>query len=167
MENSKGSKLQQKERSYAIQNNIAAYIRQLIGEHEKMKELTSETMLKMHQSIRFLKDNELLRVWVQRKVQATLSYYHRKNKKQFPAPPVNDESAEEKSNESLIALIRIIFESLTEQERSILEAVELRDESEIFYANQNNLPLVTVKSMIQRARNHLKDNFTNLLAATE
>jgi RNA polymerase sigma-70 factor (ECF subfamily) len=139
---------------------IHNYISKLTSEKELIDEVSQEVFLKVHNSITTLKDNEKLDAWLKRIVYTTLiDIYRRKQKEQTDNSLLINEY-DEPENEGNLALIECIvslLQLLPDEQRELLEAVEVKGITQAEYARQNNLPLSTVKSKVQRSRQKIKE----------
>lgn len=142
--------------SFKIRN----YIGKLTSDKDVIDDVSQEVFLKVHNSISTLNDSEKLDAWLRRIVYTTLMDIYRKKQKEQTGKLLLIEEEAEPENEGNVALIECIvslLQLLPDEQRELLEAVEVKGISQAEYARQNNLPLSTVKSKVQRSRQKLKE----------
>lgn len=141
--------------------SIRNYIGKLTSDKEVIDDVVQEVFLKVHHSIATLQDSEKLNAWLRRIVYTTLMDIYRKKRKEQQLEKtlvMDDETApENEGNVALMECIVSLLQLLPGEQRELLEAVEVKGISQAEYARQNNLPLSTVKSKVQRARQKIKD----------
>lgn len=145
-----------------INTKINDYIRSLTNDDEQINEVTQESLIKIHKSIDNLKDEEKLSSWIKRIVYTSLMDFHRKKQQTIHPEHIEKvtdviETEEENENEKLSDCIKLLLKNLPEDQRELLEKVELEGMSQVQYANEHNLPISTVKSRVQRAKKKLKE----------
>jgi len=138
---------------------IRDYISKLTADRDLIDEIAQEVFLKVHHSINTLRDHEKLDAWLKRIVYTTLMDMHREKRKVQSLIFLPDEGteAENEGNIALMHCIVSLLKTLPDDERKLLEAVEVNGISQAEYARQHELPLSTVKSKVQRARKKIKD----------
>lgn len=143
-----------------IYSAIQHYIRKLTHDKEKIDEITQEVFIKVHQSLHTLNDEKKLLPWLKRIVYTTLiDYYRNQNKYSSSALPEltqPEDEVNEEGFEDVVQCIKGLIEAMPEEERTLLMAIELQGVSQTQYAATFNIPLSTVKSRIQRAREKLR-----------
>jgi RNA polymerase sigma-70 factor (ECF subfamily) len=143
---------------------IRDYIGKLSGEQDVIDDVSQDVFLKVHNSIGTLKDSEKLDAWLKRIVYTTLMNTYRKKQKEQTGIAFFIEDGSEPENEGNAALMECIIallHLLPDEQRKLLEAVEVKGISQAEYARQHNLPLSTVKSNVQRSRQKIKDAVKN------
>ncbi|WP_254411156.1 sigma-70 family RNA polymerase sigma factor [Dyadobacter diqingensis] len=142
-----------------IYKSVSDYVRRLTSDPYLIEEVTQEVVIKVHESLSTLKDSEKLTSWLKRIAYTTLVDHHRKSQKQFLVQPHTAEPVNE-GNESMMECIAMLLKLLPDEQRELLEAVELHGMSQTVYANEKKLHISTVKSRVQRARQKLKEQIT-------
>jgi len=138
---------------------IQNYISKLTSEKELIDEVTQEVFLKAHNAIATLRDTEKLDAWLKRIVYTSLVDIYRKKQKKQTGKLFLIEDEIEPENEGNLALMEcivLLLQSLPDEERILLETIEVKGVSQAEYARQHNLPLSTVKSKVQRSRKKIK-----------
>ncbi|MGS2737686.1 sigma-70 family RNA polymerase sigma factor [Sinomicrobium sp. M5D2P17] len=139
---------------------IHNYISKLTSEKELIDEVSQEVFLKVHNSIATLKDSEKLDAWLRRIVYTTLMDIYRKKQKEQTGKLLLTGDEAEPENEGNVALMECIvalLQLLPDEQRELMEAIEIKGISQAEYARQHNFPLSTVKSKVQRARQKIKE----------
>ena len=142
---------------------INAYAKKLTADPEQVHEVTQEVFLKMHRSLHSLHEPEKLTAWLRRIVYTTLVEHHRNQQKRQAlagADPAAEPDARNGGNEAVMECIALLLKLLPTKERELLEAVELHGISQTRYAADHRLPVSTVKSRVQRAKQKLKAQLT-------
>lgn len=142
--------------SFRIRN----YISKLTSDKEVINDVLQEVLVKVHTSIATLKDSEKLDAWLKRIVYTTLMDIYRKKQKEQTDMIFDLEDDSEPENEGNVALMECILSllhMLTDEQRELLEAVEVKGISQSDYARKHNMPLSTVKSKVQRARQKIRE----------
>ncbi|MDJ1493281.1 sigma-70 family RNA polymerase sigma factor [Cytophagaceae bacterium DM2B3-1] len=143
-----------------IYSIITAYIHKLTSDKNIIDEVTQEVLIKVHQSIQTLQHEDKLTSWLKRIVYTTLMDYYRREQSlltQEIGELVSMEEYSNEGNEEVLQCIQLLIDILPEEERQLMIAVEIEGVKQTDYAKKHQLPLSTVKSRIQRARQKLKD----------
>jgi RNA polymerase sigma-70 factor, ECF subfamily len=148
-----------------LNKKVGNYIRSLTSDKNQIDEVTQEALIKIHKSIDTLQDQEKLTSWLKRIVYTSLMDYHRKQQKKYSnkLQDISDEldSEENVGNQALSDCITVLLKNLPDEQRELLEMVELRGYSQTQYATERNIPISTVKSRVQRAKQKLKEQITS------
>lgn len=143
-----------------IYSIVTTYIHKLTSDKNIIDEVTQEVLIKVHQSLQTLQDEDKLTSWLKRIVYITLMDYYRREQSLLKQESFTLTFTEESINEGNIEVLKcieLLIEVLPKEERQLLIAVEIEGVKQTDYAKQHQLPVSTVKSRIQRARQKLKD----------
>jgi RNA polymerase sigma-70 factor, ECF subfamily len=143
-----------------LNKKVGEYIRSLTSDHDQIAEVTQEALIKIHKSIDTLQDQDKLTSWLKRIVYTTLMDYHRRQQKRYSGKledTVSIEIQDNDGNEALTQCITTLLKALPDEQRELLEAVELNGISQTEYAISRNIPPSTVKSRVQRAKLKIKE----------
>ena len=147
-----------------LNQKVREYVKSLTADRGQIDEVTQEALLKIHKSIGTLQDQRKLTSWLKRIVYTSLIDYHRRRKK-HNTEAVNETNVEENNynegNEALMQCIETLLKILPDEQRELLEAVELKGISQTQYASERNIPLSTIKSRVQRAKQKIKQQIVN------
>lgn len=140
---------------------VGIYLRQLRADPALIADVTQDVLLKIHQLIGTLHDQEKLVPWLKRIVYTTLHDYYRTNHCYRSLLPLEStEEVSQEGNDAVVDCLLLLLHLLPPAQRELLEAVELRGLSQTAYAAIRHLPLSTVKSRLQRARRLLRAQIT-------
>ncbi|MBT1703169.1 sigma-70 family RNA polymerase sigma factor [Chryseosolibacter indicus] len=149
----------------SIYKAIHDYTWKLTGSKEKTDEITQEVFIKVHQSLHTLNDDKKILSWLKKIIYNTLiDHYRAENRFQIAELSdlmQPDDSADEEGFSDVVQCIEALIELMPPEERSLLMAIEVQGVSQTEYAQQHNLPISTVKSRIQRAREKLRTKITS------
>ena len=151
-----------------ISKKITSYITKLAPANETIDDVAQDVFIKIHQSIHTLKDKDKLDSWLKRIVYTTLMDSHRtqqRNNLRKLMPTIHDETQNE-GNVALLECVSELLKLLPDEQRDLLQQVELNGMSQTEYAKLYSLPLSTVKSRIQRARRNIKATIKNSCVLT-
>lgn len=143
----------------ALYHQITTYLQQLKVDQHILEDIRQDIFLKAHASINTLKDHKKISSWL--KViayNAVIDHYRKSNR---VTPIIDTDHTQNEGNEHLIKCISLLIQSLPDEQKQVMEAIEITGISQTAYAQQNNLPLSTVKSRIQRARKTIKATVMN------
>jgi len=143
----------------AFYNQITAYLQQLKVDQHIVEDIRQDVFLKAHASIDTLNDHKKVISWL--KVityNAVVDHYRKANR---TTPIIDTTTTHNEGNEHLIQCISLLIQTLPDEQKHVMEAIEVSGISQVAYAEQNNLPLSTVKSRIQRARKKIKETVMN------
>jgi RNA polymerase sigma-70 factor (ECF subfamily) len=144
-----------------LNKKVGDYIRSLTSDKVQIDEVTQEALIKIHKSIDTLEDNEKLTSWLKRIVYTSLMDYHRKQQKTYSDKLIDltneDKFEQNDGNQALSDCITTLLKNLPYDQRELLEAVELNGVSQTQYAKDRELPISTVKSRVQRAKQKMKE----------
>lgn len=155
-----------------IYEKIGTYVKKLTADTEQIDEVTQEVFLKIHQSLGTLRNRDKLSSWLQRIAYTTIVDHHRKQKKAVTHSDIDlmsfPSAASERNpgNEALMECIKALIKLLPDEQKDLLEAVEIQGMSQVQYARDHGLPLSTVKSRIQRAKQKIRDRVNNSCVLT-
>ena len=148
-----------------IYATIRDYAYKLTADPAQADEVTQAVFLKMHHALPTLHHADKLAAWLRRIVYTTLMDDHRARRAHRPLDGLDpaadpDPNPHNEGNEAVLACLARLLQLLPAPQRELLEAVELRGLSQTQYAAAHQLPLSTVKSRVQRARQKLKEQLT-------
>lgn len=109
---------------------VGAYVRQLAADPALMADVTQDVLLKVHQSIGTLHDQEKLVPWLKRIVYTTLQDHYRAHRRYRSLPPPEASPA---GNQAVADCLLLLLHLLPPAQRDLLEAVELRGISQTAY----------------------------------
>jgi len=139
----------------ALYDHISAYLQKLNVDESILKDIRQDIFLKAHDSIDTLKDHNKIFSWLQViAYNAVIDHYRKTNRS---TPVIDTENNLNEGNESLIKCISLLIKSLPDEQKHVMEAIEVTGISQVQYAEQYNLPLSTVKSRVQRGRKKIKE----------
>lgn len=139
----------------ALYNHITTYLHQLKVDENIIEDIRQDIFLKAHDSIDTLKDHNKVVSWLQViAYNAVIDHYRKSNRS---TPVIDTENHLNEGNESLIKCISLLIKTLPEEQKHVMEALEVSGISQVQYAEQYNLPISTVKSRVQRARKKIKE----------
>lgn len=148
-----------------LNKKVGAYIRSLTSDKDQIDEVTQEALIKIHKSIDTLQDQEKLTSWLKRIVYTSLMDYHRRQQKKYSTQlqdiPDGTDLENNEGNQALSDCITTLLKNLPDEQRELLEMVELKGISQTQYANELNIPISTIKSRVQRAKQKLKEQITS------
>ena len=147
-----------------IYQTIHEYVRKLTPDSEQQKEVTQTVLVKIYESIDALRDHQKLTAWLQRIVYTTVVDYYRQRKQERKVVPLLPDTNEETINEGNVAVmecIALLINLLPPEQREVLDAVELQGISQTQYAKAHSLPVSTVKSRLQRAKQKIRTQIKN------
>lgn len=139
---------------------ICAYIARLTSDPEDIAEVSQQVLLKIHDNISTLREQDKLTSWLNRIVYTTLMDYYNERKKNKIPDASFVEVAQEEANDNnpvLIACITELLQVLPPDQRDLITAVEIDGVKQTDYAKNHNLNLSTVKSRLQRAKKKIKE----------
>ncbi|RFM30828.1 sigma-70 family RNA polymerase sigma factor [Chitinophaga silvisoli] len=143
----------------AFYNHISAYLEQLKVDDNIVDDIRQDIFLKAHESIDSLKDHQKIISWLKVITYNTVVDHYRKSKRKVPVIAPNDSLNE--GNEHLIKCISSLIQTLPEEQKHVMEAIEVSGIPQVEYARLHHLPLSTVKSRIQRARKKIRETVMN------
>jgi RNA polymerase sigma-70 factor, ECF subfamily len=134
-----------------LNKKVGDYIRSLTSDKDQIDEVTQEALIKIHNSIDTLQDQEKLTSWLKRIVYTS------------KLQDISDELDldDNEGNQALSDCITTLLKNLPDEQRELLEMVELKGISQTQYANERNIPISTIKSRVQRAKQKLKEQITS------
>ncbi len=138
----------------ALRVNIYAYLSRKLNDGDLAEDLTQEVLLKMHQNLHQLQSSEKLSAWIKRITYTTLmDHYRKQHNTHAPlAEPPAEEPADGEGNQALQRCILALVSGLSGQEQALLEAVEIRGNSQAELSRALILPFSTLKSRLLRAK---------------
>ena len=139
----------------AFYKQISAYLQQLKVDENIVDDIRQDIFLKAHDAIDTLKDHKKIVSWLKVVTYNAVVDHYRKSKRTVPVIDTNDIKNE--GNEHLIKCIGLLIKTLPEEQKHVMEAIEVNGISQVEYAQQHHLPLSTVKSRVQRARKKIKE----------
>lgn len=150
-----------------LYHQIGHYLHKIRVDENILEDIRQDIFLKVHDAIHTVKDNTKIVSWLQVIAYNAVMDHHRKINRQAPSPVITDEVRNE-GNETLIKCISLLIQTLPDEQKAAMEAIEINGLSQVEYAQQHNLPLSTVKSRIQRARKKIKETVeTSCLLRTD
>jgi RNA polymerase sigma-70 factor (ECF subfamily) len=148
-----------------ISRQVRAYVSKLTHDKEQADEVSQQVLLKMHEAIGSLKDEQKLGSWLKRIVYTTLMDYYRKQKKNlslsFDEEKELTQEDTSQANLALIDCIQSLLQGLPDEQQQLLKAIEIQGISQAQYARDYHLPLSTVKSRVQRAKQKIREQITS------
>jgi len=143
-----------------LYNDIELYLQKIKVDAEIAQDIRQDVFLKAHQYIDTLKSEEKLLSWLRVIVYNTVIDHYRKKGKNFQLPDQNEEEYNE-GNVYLLKCISLLIKTLPDEQKEVMEAIELNGISQTQFAKMHNLPLSTVKSRVQRAKKKINDTVKN------
>jgi len=143
-----------------LYDDIELYLRRIKVDPAIIQDIRQDVFLKAHQSIHTLKSEGKLVSWLTVIIYNTVIDHYRKQKRTFQLPDQNEEERNE-GNVYLMKCISLLIQTLPEEQKDVMEAIEINGISQALFAKMHNLPLSTVKSRVQRARNKINDTVRN------
>lgn len=140
----------------AFYQQISTYLQQLKVDENIIDDIRQDVFLKAHDSIDTLKDHNKIVSWLKVITYNAVVDHYRKSKRTIPVI-VTDDIPKNEGNEHLIKCIAMLIQILPEEQKHVMEAIEVTGISQVEYAAQHHLPLSTVKSRVQRARKKIKE----------
>lgn len=139
----------------ALYHQINTYLQQLKVDENILEDIRQDVFLKIHGSIDTLIDHTKVISWLKVITYNAVADHYRKSNRTTPI--IDTITPQNEGNEHLIKCISLLIQSLPDEQKHVMEAIEVTGISQAAYAAQHNLPLSTVKSRIQRARKKIKD----------
>jgi RNA polymerase sigma-70 factor, ECF subfamily len=141
---------------------LRAFVRRRIADPDRADDLVAEILLRIHQNIGSLDDQERLPNWVFRIARnAIIDEYRRagRSREQLTStlqdePAAADEDDSEVMRE-LSACLRPMLDGLSEEQRAAVEMIDLRGMSQADAAQRAGVSLSGMKSRVQRGRRRL------------
>ncbi len=142
---------------------LKAYLSRRIANRDDVEELLQEIMLKTHQHLPTLRQDDTLRAWLFRIARnVTVDYYRKSGRKSEVNPDdlwYSDEPYD--GTHALEGCVEPFLNGLPSEDAELLRAVELNGVSQKDYAAELNLSYSTLKSRVQMARKKLHKRFTD------
>ncbi|NRD19575.1 sigma-70 family RNA polymerase sigma factor [Winogradskyella eckloniae] len=123
------------------------------------EDILQDTFIKVHTKLHTLKDETKLKPWVFSIARYTILDYFRTSKQELPVEDLELEAEPEPEAHSEQDCLRGIIKSLPKKYRDPLFLSDIKGLKQQEVANQLHLPLPTVKSQIQRARQQIAEGF--------
>jgi RNA polymerase sigma-70 factor, ECF subfamily len=139
-----------------LYSDIESYLRKIKVDPAIIQDIRQDVFLKAHQSIHTLKSEGKLLSWLKVIVYNTVIDHYRKQKNTFQLPDPHEEEYNE-GNAYLLKCISHLIQTLPDEQKEVMEAIEINGISQTQFAKMHNLPLSTIKSRVQRARNKVND----------
>lgn len=145
-------------------DELLGFIKARVNNPDTAQDMLQEVFIKIHQGFSQLSSKDKLASWVYQITRNTIIDYYRKKKL-----PVSDDSifqgvAEEESDSSLnpqfINCLMPFVNQLPEKYKEALNKTVYGDLSQKEYAQELDISYTAVKSRVQRARQKLKELFT-------
>ena len=143
-----------------LYNDIELYLQKLKVDAAIIEDIRQDVFIKAHQSIDTLKNEGKLLSWLRVIVYNTVIDHYRKKNEKFQLPDQNEEEYNE-GNVYLLKCISLLIQTLPEEQKEVMEAIEINGVSQTAFAQMHHLPLSTVKSRVQRARKKINDTIKN------
>lgn len=146
-----------------IYERIGQYVSKISAGAEYADDITQDVFIKVHQNLETNKNRDRLNSWLNRIAYTTLIDYYRKQKRDRTLTISSPDTLPSETpdagtgNEILMDCIKILIGILPPEQRELLEAVEIHGMSQVQYAKTHGLPLSTVKSRYQRAKQKIRD----------
>jgi RNA polymerase sigma-70 factor, ECF subfamily len=139
-----------------LYNDIELYLQKIKVDAEIIQDIRQDVFLKAHEYIDTLNSEGKLLSWLRVVIYNTVIDHYRKKDKKFQLPDQNEEEYNE-GNAYLLKCISLLIKTLPEEQKEVMEAIELNGISQTQFAKMRNLPLSTVKSRVQRAKKKIND----------
>lgn len=143
-----------------LYNHIELYLQQIKVDAAIIQDIRQDVFVKAHLSIDSLKSEGKLLSWLRVIVYNTVVDHYRQQKKSFQLSDQHEEEYNE-GNIYLLKCISLLIQTLPEEQKEVMEAIEINGISQTEFAKLHHLPLSTVKSRVQRARNKINDTIKN------
>jgi RNA polymerase sigma-70 factor (ECF subfamily) len=139
------------------------FLRSKISNEQDVEELLQEVLIKSLNSFDSLNSQKSLKSWLYTIAKNTVIDFYRKNAKfkelEFFEEHYGESEEDETNSEFLSKCITPMINSLPEEQRSILKAIDLEGISQKEFASSNNINYSTLKSKVQASRSLLKGTF--------
>lgn len=139
-----------------LYNDIELYLQKINVDAEIIQDIRQDVFLKAHQYIHTLKNESKLLSWLRVIVYNTVVDHYRKRDRKFQVPDQNGEEFNE-GNIYLMRCISLLIQILPDEQKEVMEAIEINGMSQTQFAQMQHLPLSTVKSRVQRAKKKIND----------
>ena len=141
-------------------NHLHNFIRSKVNNKIDAEDILQDVFVKVHLNIHQLKEEDKLQSWIFNITRNTINNYWRK--KSQKENYVHTELDENPDNDWVIPFENCISKMiyfLPEEERDLIIRSEINGEKQKDIAHELKIPYPTIKSRIQRGREHLKQQF--------
>ena len=141
----------------AYQSNLKAFLHKNVSNPNDVEDLLQEILIKTHQNLGQLKDSKKVKSWLFQIANHTIIDFYRKRGN--AQDPVESElwytQAEKEVFEQLSQCILPFINGLSDDEASLLRAIEIEGISQKAYAAQQGIKYSTLKSRVNKSRQNL------------
>lgn len=145
-------------------DELFGFIKARVNNLDTAQDILQEVFIKIHQSSNKLSNEDKLASWVYQITRNTIIDYYRKKMLPISDDSIFQEAVEEESDSSLnpqfINCLMPFINQLPEKYSGALNKTIYGDLSQKEYAQELNISYTAVKSRVQRARQQLKELFT-------
>ena len=146
-------------------DQLLGFIKARVNNADTAQDILQEVFIKIHQSSNQLSNEDKLASWVYQITRNTIIDYYRKKKLPISDDSIFQGEVEEESDSSLnpqfINCLMPFIKQLPEKYSDALNKTIYGDLSQKEYAKELGISYTAVKSRVQRARQQLKELFTN------
>lgn len=141
---------------------LSAFLKSRVSDPDDVDDLLQEILLKTYQNIHQLKDTRKLKSWLFQIANHSLVDHYRKNHRrdETDLTDLTEISSTEDAFQGMEACVLPFIESLPDEQRDMLRAIELEGMSQKHYAQSKGLNYSTLKSQVQNSRKALYGVFS-------
>ena len=140
-------------------SEIYFFILKKVRDRDVTNEVMQNSFLKIHQSIKALKNPEKVKAWVFQIVRNEIINHFKQSSKSLPPP--NDELFTTSNNGNELCCLDHFINSLPKQYKEVVELVYLNGKTQVEAAVLIGISLANVKARIRRAKLILINNFNS------
>ncbi|GAD81262.1 RNA polymerase sigma factor SigZ [Vibrio ezurae] len=143
------------------QTSLKAFLHKNINNPDDVDDLLQEILIKTYRSLNTVKDVTKIKPWLFQIAQRSIIDFYRVQNKNLP--PENEELWHEQPNQhlydQLAECVLPFINALDEDDKQLLNAIEIEGVSQKDYAEQHGIKYSTLKSRVKKSRNTLHAAF--------
>lgn len=144
------------------QSSLKSFLHSKVSHEAEVDDLLQDILLKVHENLHTLQSSGSIKAWLFQIANRCIVDFYRKQtqSKHLTADQLWYTDNNDEIKQELAQCLQPLIQSLPPESAQLLQAIDLQEQSQKRYAQQQGIPYSTLKSRVQKARTELYQLFS-------